>query len=300
MMMHLRFPAYLIACLLFVACKKNKTVEIAELRFPGDTYYVSTNSDLRIYINQGNKKYQLTVDDASLIQAQADGEPSPAGWIMVKGLKKGSTLLKVKDQVNGKEVALTIHVVDPFLTFKLGQAVAVLKVAPRMTQAVRNTISQKAQTFADFDPETLLVLQRTPQARFYIFEKGKELSPSKIIDSGTYELAFDEAGKQQLSLNFDNRSTELHLGVLANSTWAKTTLKNFAANGKSQTSVTSTPARSTVPNEFFDRYISTFKDITMHFDADADIESITLAQSMEIWPDFQDYGVRIAPGVLTD
>ena len=60
-----------------------------------------------------------------------------------------------------------------------------------------------------------------------------------------------------------------------------------------------TTVRAESPVEYFDRYIRVVKDLTSHFNvSNPDVESVELYQEMLIWPDFQDYSVRIGEGVL--
>ncbi len=296
---------YLLCCFLslgMLACKKDKPAEIADLVFPSDTYYVSTDGETILYINQGNKKYQLSTDDETVIQAQADDSPWPAGQILVKGLKKGTAVLTVKDEVNGKEVPLKIHVVDPFLVLKLGHAVPAIKVAPVMPEETRKTIREEAKSFADFELENVLILHRNAARRFFVFDKGEELSAANLKRSGTYELVYDAAGQQRLSLSFDGEGTMLTLGVLANSAWAKHILQDFADSDQGtpmSAAKLMTTVRAESPVEYFDRYIRVFKDLTSHFNvSNPDVESVELYHEMLIWPDFQDYSVRIGEGVL--
>jgi len=300
-MLPYRFLILSFLSLSFLACKKDKPTEIADLVFPSDTYYVSNGSELQLDVQQGNKKYQLTVDDGTMIQAQADGSILPAGRLILKGMKKGNTVLHVKDEVSGKEVSLKIVVVDPFRLLKMSSPVPAIKVAPQVSQETRNTIREEAKAFADFELESILILHRNAEQRFFVFEKGKELIKSNVKQSGTYELVFDAEGEQRLTLHFDGANTPLTLGVRANSSWATHQLREFAGSNPADQIAAKRMGtiRAEVPAEYFDRFFITYKDLTQHFlEAYQDVELVELYQQIEIWSDFQNYGLKIGDGLL--
>ena len=300
-MLHNRFLILCFLALSFLACKKDKPAEIADLVFPSDTYYVSNGSELQLDVQQGNNQYQLTVDDVSIIQVQADDSVWPAGRLFVKGVNKGSTVLRVKDEVTGMEIPLKIHVVDPFLFLRLSTPVPALKVAPQVSEETRNIIREEAKKFADFDLDDILILNRNAEQRFFVFEKGKEILESTVKQSGTYELVFDNEGEQRLTLNFDGGDTPLILGVRTNSLWSAQKLNEFAGTNQVEQAAAKRMGdiRAESPVEYFDRYFLTYKDLTPHFQAAyQDVETIELYQQIEIWPDFQNYGLKIGDNIL--
>ncbi|HWK58837.1 MAG TPA: hypothetical protein VNQ80_15945 [Parapedobacter sp.] len=304
-----RYISFFLGLLALSCSKKEQPAEIADLVFPSDTYYVGAGSQTSLYIMQGNKRYQLLAGDETIIEAVADGTPWPAGQLTVKGLKKGSSVLSVTDEITGKEVSLTIHVVDPFLVSRLGHAVPAVKFDPLVPEATRKTIREEVKTFADFDLDDILVLHRNKEQRFFVFgkvdfEKGEKLSESALKQSGTYELVFSTDGEQQLTLHFDGEGNSLSLGVYANSAWAKNTLQEFSSGKQSSPAMAEkrmSAIHAETPIDYFDRHIKVFKDLTFHINAaypDIEIESAALYQEVELWPDFQNYGLSLDDGIL--
>src|SRR5690606_34644224 len=110
--------AFVLFSTFMISCKKDKSVVIEDLKFPLETYYVSEGGEISLHINSGNQKYSLSVSDDELIQTNVNPTDWPVGSIQVRGLKKGSTQLTVKDEVSSQEVILQIHVVDPYLVMK--------------------------------------------------------------------------------------------------------------------------------------------------------------------------------------
>ncbi len=117
------YARLIVACLffplIFLSCKKDKAVEISDLKFPLDTYYVPVGGELSIDVQQGNQKYTVSAKDDKLLQTTIQTANPPAGNLRISGLKKGNTQLTVRDEVTGQSAVLQIHVVDPYLVLKI-------------------------------------------------------------------------------------------------------------------------------------------------------------------------------------
>ena len=137
--------------LFILSCKKDTPIEIKDLAFPADTYYVPLGGEIFISINQGNNRYKLDVTNDALIESETfvDAEPANAR-IYVSGLKKGSTELTVTDKVSQQKKTLTIHVVDPFLVMKVSEAVGGVMADPRIPAATQALIRDEAKSFGPF------------------------------------------------------------------------------------------------------------------------------------------------------
>lgn len=226
-------PALLITIILFLAvfmtsCKK-ETIEIKDLKFPLSTYYVSEGGEISLYINSGNLNYSLAIADNELIQAKSTPTDWPAGTIQVKGLKKGSTTLTVKDKLTAQEATLQIHVVDPYLVIRAAHFTPQIEGGDSKTkQAIRDEIINKQALFATFEEGNILVLQRNADQQFYIFKNEDDVAKGKIHQQGTYTLDFYYGAAQRLTLNYIDSEETDEFTVQANGEENFTKLFDFA------------------------------------------------------------------------
>lgn len=306
-MIHIRYLLFIFIGLILHSCKKDDPREVYDLTFPSDTYYVSEGNEIFLYINQGNQKYQLETADGSVIETRLDDSLWPAGGIYVTGLKKGDAKLTVKDMVTGQQTTLNIHVVDPYLLFRMSSLVPVIKVPPQMPEITRNKIRDEAKTYGTLQLDQIIILHRNATRQFFIFENKEDLHNGKIEHSGTYELYFSEGGKQQLTLYYADNEKTTSVSLLAESRYAREVLSAFSGNMEASAQSTGIKLASLVgnpdlqaesPAEYFDQYFLLKSDLTASFKSNyPDVEFVWLTQQAQLWPDFQNYG-KIGDGIL--
>src|SRR5690606_34235350 len=285
------------------ACKKEDRRKISDLTFPSDTYYVSEGSELFLYINQGNQKYEVEVADESLIDTRVDASLWPAGGIHVTGLKKGSTQLTVTDQVTGQQVTLAVHVVDPYLVIGLGSQVPAMKASAQMPEEARKKIRDEVSAHGTMRLAEIMILHRNDDRQFFVFETQTALHEGQVKDSGSYELSLNEEGEQELTLHYDDGVRTSKFDLVFQSPNSRDVLKSFAgtmANSRKFSGVkfSSTEIFADSPIENFENNFLLKVDLTNEFKTRyPEVEFVWLTQQAELWPNFQDDG-KIGDGVL--
>lgn len=285
------------------SCKKEERREITDLTFPSDTYYVSEGSELFLYINQGNQKYQVEVADESLIEVRVDETLWPAGGVYVTGLKKGDTEITVKDMVTSQQVSLTIHVVDPYLLLEIGPLHPVIQTPAEFPQASRQQIWDEAMAYETLELSPIVILHRNATLQFFTFDTEKDLQDGKVKYSGTYELSYMEGGEQELTLHYADEEKASTFSLLAESPYAKSVLTSFAGNpvDSRRTSVNklaSSDLQATSPIEDFKEYFLLNMDLTSDFKTQyPDVESVWLTQQARLWFNYPSHGM-IGDGIL--
>ncbi|MFC3196456.1 hypothetical protein ACFOET_02395 [Parapedobacter deserti] len=306
---YLRLPlACVFLALIALSCKKEKPVEIADLTFAADTYFVPSGGEIFIRINQGNNKYTLDVADDALIQLRTDLDHWPVdARIYVSGLKKGSTELTVTDEVSGRQETLHIHVVDPFLVIRVGGPIPGILVDQRMPGDTQDAIRKEAKSFGPFQLGEFLVLQHIAEQRFYVFDnpgnlntESKTLNASNVKYAGTYEFGvthdsspFDEGEIRQLILHPEDGGEPISLPIRANSQYAIQTLTDFIEN-------TNTPSGENLPTDYFKQFISFHIDLTPHFKPDYPdyLQYVNVHHQAQLWRDCHNSGLKIGDGIL--
>ena len=302
----------LLLCFAFIGlfgCKKSQNAAPLDLVFPSDTYYVSAGSTLSLYVQRGNKQYTLHVENPDIIQAEADGSISSSGQILVQGIKRGSTMLHVRDQITGEEASLEMHVVDPFLTLEIGAGVPVVKfgdfipnVNPLVPEETRKQIREKISSYADFEEGDVLILQKGQDARFFIFravdfQAGENLSAAALKHTGQYTLIPQSDETLEIQFKFEDSTAPINRIIRIHSAWAKDHLNAFwTANAHPNG-----PATSDADGQYFNQFFSLIKKVTPETIAAypaVPIEFAEVAYSVHIWNNFQDFGLSIETGLL--
>lgn len=285
------------------ACKKEERREITDLTFTSDTYYVSEGTELFLYINQGNQKYQVEVADKSLVETRVDETLWPAGGIYVSGLKKGDTKVIVKDLVTGQQAELTIHVVDPYLVLEIGSLHPVIKVDPQTPQPIYQQILDEVKTYETRELNPLVILYRNAAQEFFTFEKEKDLQEGNYKHSGTYELSYKEGGEQVLKLHYAEEEETSTFSLLAESPYAKNALSSFAGNvvdsrKHSAIKLATSDLIATSPIEHYEDYFLLNIELTSTFQTKyPQLESAWLTQQARLVFNYQDYA-KIGDGIL--
>src|SRR5690606_10764880 len=202
------------SALFILSCEKEKSAEIKDLEFLQETYYISEGENFNIRVSDGNKKYSLGGFDDELIAPMVSITDFPAGAIYVNALKKGTTVITIKDDVSGQEAELTIHVVDPFLAMKVGDIMPVIKDGEFETgQAIWDKVRSEPQHFSDFEAQGVLVLQQNADNRFWLFKNEEDAARGEIHASGKFTLEFSFAGPNRLLLEYDDSDQIAEYGL---------------------------------------------------------------------------------------
>lgn len=298
--------------LLILSCKKDSPVEIADLTFPSDTYYIPVGGEILIRINQGNNKYKLDMANEAIIQSRSYLDHGPAdAFIYVSGLKKGSSELTVTDEFSGQTETLIIHVVDPFLVLGIGEAVPGIMVDRRMyvPNDTRDAIRNEAKSYGVFKQNEVLILQNNGEQRFYVFDnpgnlniENQTLNTSNIKYVGTYEFGvtqdsspFDEGKLQQLILHPENEEEPINLPVRVYSQNANQILTGFIENTNI---LLGQPAVEHYGYSYQD--FSFHKDLTAHFNTDHPdyLQYVYVSHGVKLWQNFHNYGLKIGDDIL--
>lgn len=269
-----------IACiffpLIFLSCKKDKAVEISDLKFELDTYYIPVGGELSVNMQQGNQKYSINAKDNELIQTTIHATNWPAGNLQIKGLKKGNTQLTVTDEVTGQKAVLQIHVVDPYLVMKAQKSLIphIEGANTETDKSIRNKILGDSQKFGNFQDGEVLILRNNAIQQFSIFKSEADVARGAIDRAGTYTLKFDSNDSLTLALTYDNKEvTEL---PIRSSTAAFPIFSDFSLEGR-------------VGGQTFDPkdpypHIYLIRDFTTYFqEIDADVKHVKIYQSMDLF-----------------
>lgn len=302
--------AYVFLSAFIISCKKD-SVEIIDLKFPLDTYYVSEGDEMSLHINSGNQKYSLSVSDEALIETTINATNWPVGSIQVKGLKKGSTQLTVKDEVTSQEVILQIHIVDPYLIMKAVHLIPVIEGANYETDlSIRNEVRNESQNFAAFGEGEVLILQRNADHRFSIFKSEEDVERGVIHKSGNYSLGFYYGGPNRLTLYYPDTEemAEFPIHVPNDETFFKLLdfsredsfdTKKIAAHSNVKTQSMNGPSaeviQNTSPVSSYNFYL--IRDFTTYFQATyPDVKRVELFQAINFYPTY--HQLNFGEGVL--
>jgi len=189
--------------LFFVAyssCSDNDEKKIYELTFEKSDYAVMNHSRFskNIMIRSGNGDYTLTPGDKEMIEASySPSHSGGSGDILVKGLKKGTTTLSVKDNVTGEEVKLNITVTNAYLSSVITQLNYDISPSDDNKNAIQKYMTENAL----LKSENVLTLIKDEEKTFYIFENGENPYKGNYIYKGTYEFV-KEGDLPYVELNY--------------------------------------------------------------------------------------------------
>jgi len=277
--------------LITISCKKEKQVEIKDLKFGLYTYYVPKGNEISLYIQTGNQKYAVKAADQSLIETTVKDTDWPAGYIYVKGLKKGSTQVTVKDEVSGQEALLNIHVVDPFFVMKVTDLIPGI-LGPKSLSNF-NSIREKLKTEPKYNSDffrngEIVILRRNPEQQFLVFRNEGDLEKGVIYKSGNYNLDLTGNSSSKLAFTFDDSNKTIEF-LIHPETTSYSILLDFSKNKLAG------PAQFNPQNPY--PYVYLAKDFTKEFQVtDPDLERVELSQGMSTYPYF--LPMKIAEGIL--
>lgn len=190
-----------------MSCRNDQTIDVLDLTLPDTTYYVAEGGEMLVPILSGNNRYTFTVADTTHIQASYSATYTLAGSIYLKGLEKGTTQLKIKDELSGQEATVEVHVVDPFLVMQAGQ---VLGNVQGVHDTVSRNIRESLKDFSELKPGEILILQQSAARTYHVFKNQADLRSGSIDRSGTYALSFSYGGPHRLILQ-DAENGESHV-----------------------------------------------------------------------------------------
>ncbi|MET6997795.1 hypothetical protein [Chitinophaga defluvii] len=274
------YARLIVACLffplIFLSCKKDKAVEISDLKFPLDTYYVPVGGELSIDVQQGNQKYTVSAKDDKLLQTTIQTANPPAGNLRISGLKKGNTQLTVRDEVTGQSAVLQIHVVDPYLVLKAENSLIpyIEGANTDADQSIRKKIRDDSQKFGNFQDGEFLILRNNATQQFSTFKSEADIARGIIDRSGTYHLKFDNNDSITLALTYDNR--EIAEFPISASSAAFPIFTDFSQEGRVGTQPFS-------PKDPYP-HIYLIRDFTTYFQTmDTRIKQVKIYQSMDLF-----------------
>jgi len=275
-----RHARLIMACLffplIFISCKKDKAVEISDLKFELDTYYIPVGGELSVGVQQGNQKYSINAKDNELIQTTFLAGNWPAGNLQIKGLKKGNTQLTVRDEVTGQKAVLQIHVVDPYLVMKAQKSLIphIQGANTETDKSIRNKILDDSQKFGNFQDGAVLILRNNATQQFSLFKNEADVARGVIDRAGTYTLKFDSNDSLTLALTYDNKEiTEMPISP---SSAAFPIFSDFSLEGR----VGGQPFDPKDPYP----HLYLIRDFTTYFqEIDARVEQVKIYQSMDLF-----------------
>lgn len=296
---------YVFLLVSLTACKKETPVKVVDLKIPLTTYYIPEGSEISIGINSGNNRYTLSNEDEGIMLANYSGTYSESGSIRIQGLKKGSTVLTVKDDMNGQEVRLDIHVVDPFLVVRAGNVVGnVTGVDSETGSAIRSKLCE----LAAFEAGEILLLHRNTDFQYFVFKHEEDLKNGIVNRSGHYALNFSYGGPNRLILHDTETDDAMELIIQAQAGTAFSTLLEFSREKqgssaqmaasdqrKPSSGLIAENTQNTSPTITVDFIV--YNDLTEAFREDySDIESVESFQAMLLLPFYQH--LAIGEGIL--
>ena len=274
-----------------VSCKKEKHVEIKDLKFPQSTYYVPEGSEIQLYIQDGNRKYTVNAGDGSLIETTVLATELPAGYIQLKGLKKGSTELTVTDEITGQEAHLDIHVVDPFFVMKVNDLIPGIFGSKSLSNfnSIRDKLKAEPKYNSDFFRNgEIVILRRNANEQFLVFRNEAELERGVIYKSGNYNLDLTGNSSSKLTFTFGESNKTIEF-LIHPETTSYSILLDFSKNKLAG------PGQFNPQNPY--PYVYLTKDFTKEFQLiDADLERVELSQAMFTYPYF--LPMKFADGIL--
>ena len=276
--------------LITLSCRKEKQVEIKDLKFPVYTYYVPKGNEILLSIQSGNQKYSVKAEDQSLIETTVKNTDWPAGSIYVKGVKNGSTQFTVKDEVSGQQALLNIHVVDPFFVMKVTDLIPGVLGSPLSNvKLVREKLKAEPKYNSDFFSNgEIVVLRRNADQQFLVFRNEEDLEKGVIYKSGNYNLDLTGNSSSKLAFTFDDSNKTIEF-LIHPETTSYSILLDFSKNKLAG------PAQFNPQNPY--PYVYLAKDFTKEFQVtDPDLERVELSQGMSTYPYF--LPMKIAEGIL--
>lgn len=273
-----------------VSCKKEEHREIRDLKFPIYTYYVPEGAKIQLYIQDGNQQYTLKAGDKSLIETTLLATELPAGYIQVKGLKKGSTELTVTDDVTGQEAHLNIHVVDPFLVMKVNDLIPGIFGSKSLNSfnSIRDKLAEAKYNGDFFSNGEIVILRRNPDKQFLVFRNEEDLERGVIYKSGIYKLDLSSGSSNKFVLTFGGSGKTIDF-IIHPETTSHTILSDFSKNKLAG------PEEFNPQNPYPHVYLT--RDFTDEFQLiDSDLERVELSQAMFTYPYF--LPMKFAEGIL--
>ncbi|MFC3196455.1 hypothetical protein ACFOET_02390 [Parapedobacter deserti] len=303
--------SYLFFALFILSCKNEETLEVKDLQFIQETYYVPEGDYVNVHVASGNQQYSLSGFDEDLISPMVSNTDFPAGSIYVNGLKKGKTAITVKDEVSGQEVQLTIHVVDPFLALEVSDVIPMIKNEDYETvQAIREQVRTEPQRFFGFETREVLILQQNADNQFWVFKNEEEAARGTVHKSGKFTLTFSYGGPNRLRLDYEDSDEPIEYALFAPNQTVFSSLLRWSQNGEPENSaanVQSNALRSSIgsksaeirqntsPVENYELFL--IKDFTAIFkETHPEVEEVELFQSMRVYG--QRRYLKIADGIL--
>lgn len=212
-------------------------MEVKDLEFTQETYYIPEGDHATVYVASGNQQYSLSGFDEAIISPAVSNTDFPAGVIYITGLKKGKTEMTVKDEVSGQEVQLTIHVVDPFLVMEASDVFPMIKDQNDETaRAIWEHVRTEPQGFFGFETREVLVLQQNADNRFWVFKNGEDAARGITHKSGKFTLTFSYGGPNRLRLDYEDSDEPIEYALFTPHQPAFSSLLRWAQNGDAENS----------------------------------------------------------------
>ena len=113
--------------LLGISCTDSSSPTIENLELQENGVSVGENMHSILIIHRGNRDYTLTIDDENLIEAtylphttQFNGPAIQIeyGAYSIKGLEKGETVIRIKDNISQQEKSVSVLVTDGYITLR--------------------------------------------------------------------------------------------------------------------------------------------------------------------------------------
>lgn len=189
--------------IVFTSCQDNSPVRVDELHIPQADYSVGEGMVSSIYIASGNRDYTLTAEDDDIVQFEYKPEYSDYGSVRITGLKKGKTVLTIKDNILQQEEQVAITVTDPYMILGTGMIYAEVETEnPDQKEEIRSRIEQDTSLKSG----SLFAIVKREGTNLYFFDDGEVLKTGTGTPSneGHFELIQTDDQAPLLIMNIEN------------------------------------------------------------------------------------------------
>ncbi len=242
---------------------------VYDLTFEKNDYAVMENYSQNILIRSGNGDYTITSGDTEIVKASyLPATTEGFGSISVSGLKKGTTILTIKDNVSGQEVKLNMTVIDRYMVLSVDDLS--ISIKPTEENNIKKDITDNALLKTDY----YFALIKNSAKTLYIFESEDDLFNGDYIYKGSYEFGKD-TNIPYIKLNYKLGSTDKSMQyTLSNTRGIAAVSSFFELNWET--------SKSTEPTVF---WLELIKDYTQDYKDDyPDVTEVTATTYSLIMP----------------
>lgn len=187
----------------FFSCSDSNDKETYDLTFEKSDYPVMNGYSTYIMIRSGNRDYTITPGDKDMLEVNYKAPTVGMGDIQIRGKKKGTTTLTVKDNITNQEVKLNITVTNAYLSSR----VLTLRSEISIPNAEdKKKIEDDIAGNALLKEKQVFTLVKDENKTLYIFNSEADLHKGEYLFKGTYKLTA-QPDNLYLELNYKDGAT---------------------------------------------------------------------------------------------